>query len=102
MIDFIAAQLAKFDALAEKIQTHPEYYLAFDSVSDFYKAEWLEEFPKGTTWMCTGLDDGAEDFDAVILFRNRTLNITVSDSVNVRFVILNLRSKNDLYLKIID
>ena len=31
MIDFIAAQLAKFDALAEKIQTHPEYYLAFDS-----------------------------------------------------------------------
>lgn len=91
MIDFIAAQLAKFDAVAEKIQTHPELYLQFDSVSDFYKAEWLEEFPKGTTWMCSGLDDGAEHFDAVIMYRNRRFKIAVDTTVKVTLEILNIQ-----------
>ena len=49
LIDFIALQKQKFQLLAEKIIAQPEQYLNFDSVSDFYKAEWLNEFPNGTT-----------------------------------------------------
>ena len=30
------------------------------------KATWLDEFPQGTTWSATGLDDGAEHFYAII------------------------------------
>ncbi len=39
-----------FDQLAEKICQSPENYLDFDSVSDVYKAKWLQDFPKGATW----------------------------------------------------
>lgn len=60
LIDFTQYQLRRFDELAARIQAEPEKYLNFDSVSDFYKATWLQDFPQGTTWTATGLDDGAE------------------------------------------
>lgn len=88
ILDFNRHHQAKFDALAVKIQAEPERYLNFDSVSDFYKAKWLDDFPRGTTWSCTGLDDGADEFDARIQYRNRVLKITVSADVDVRFEIL--------------
>ena len=88
ILDFNHHQLAKFDALAAKIQTDPERYLNFDSVSDFYKATWLDEFPRGTTWSCTGLDDGADEFDARIQYRHRVLKITVRGDIDVSIEIL--------------
>ncbi len=88
ILDFKRHQLAKFDTLAIKIQAEPEHYLSFDSVSDFYKAIWLNDFPQGTTWSCTGLDDGAEEFHARIQFRNRVLKITIKTDVEVSFEII--------------
>lgn len=58
-----------FDQLATKICQSPEYYLDFDSVSDVYKAKWLNDFPVGTTWAVSGLDDGAEDFCISIQYK---------------------------------
>lgn len=66
IIDFQQAQLQKFMALAMKIEAQPELYVQFDSVSDFYKADWLQDFPNGTTWYVSGLDDGADEFHVVI------------------------------------
>lgn len=78
LIDLIVTQTKKFQQLAEKIKVHPEYYLRFDSVSDFYKATWLDDFPKGTTWTVTGLDDGADEFDICIEYRDCYLIIEYS------------------------
>lgn len=44
LIDFTQYQLCRFDELAARIQAEPEKYLNFDSVSDFYKATWLQDF----------------------------------------------------------
>lgn len=60
-----------FDQLAEKICQSPENYLDFDSVSDVYKAKWLQDFPKGTTWAVSGLDDGADEFYILIQYQTR-------------------------------
>ena len=81
LIDFIAIQLQKFDLLAEKIVTSPEKYLQFESVSDVYKAEWLNDFPQGTTWAVTGLDDGAETFCLRVVYRNHFLYIDVAEQI---------------------
>ena len=89
ILDFNRHQLAKFDALATKIQTEPERYLDFESVSDVYKAKWLDDFPHGTTCSCTGLDDGADEFDVRIQYRNRVLKIAVATQVDVVFEILD-------------
>ncbi|WP_130803230.1 hypothetical protein [Acinetobacter ihumii] len=51
-----------FDELAQKICQSPQDYLDFDSVSDVYKAQWLHDFPQGTSWVISGLDDGADEF----------------------------------------
>lgn len=83
MLDFNAYKLAQFDQLAAKIKANPELYLQFDSVSDFYKSAWLDAFPVGTTWACSGLDDGAEQFDAVIQYKNRKLSLSISANVSV-------------------
>jgi hypothetical protein len=50
LIDFVQIQKQKFEDLAQNIVDRPEKYLDFDSVSDFYKAQWLNDFPQGTTW----------------------------------------------------
>lgn len=65
LLNLEAFKQQKFDQVAAKIMADPDQYLGFDSVSDFYKAEWLDEFPQGTTWSATGLDDGAEQFYAI-------------------------------------
>ena len=83
LIDLIAMQKQKFQQLAEKIIAKPEQYLNFDSVSDFYKAAWLNEFPNGTTWTVTGLDDGADEFDICIEYRDVYLMIEYSSAVKI-------------------
>lgn len=83
IIDFIAMQTQKFQTLAEKIQSEPEHYLNFDSVSDFYKASWLQDFPSGTTWTVTGLDNGADEFDILFEYRNYFLIIEYSQQLKV-------------------
>lgn len=85
LIDFFAKQLQEFDALAEQIVASPKDYLQFESVSDFYKVSWLNDFPKGTVWYATGLDDGAEDFDARIEYRNRYLLIEIREQIKVQY-----------------
>lgn len=85
IIDFQQQQLHKFDLLAEKIVAQPMLFLQFDSVADFYQASWLSEFPQGTHYACTGLDDGAEQFDAVICYKNRRLSIACYEQITVKF-----------------
>ena len=76
IIDFQQAQLQKFIAFAKRIEAEPELYLQFDSVSDFYKVDWLQEFPSGTQYYVSGLDDGADEFDIVICYGNAQLQIS--------------------------
>lgn len=76
IIDFHQAKLQKFIAQAMKIEAEPEQYLQFDSVSDFYKADWLQAFPVGTEYYVSGLDDGADEFHAVIYYGEAQLQIS--------------------------
>ena len=94
IIDFIHVQKQKFDQLVQKIMAKPECFLDFDSVSDFYKAEWLDEFPQGATWSATGLDDGAEQFYAVIEYGNHYLYISRTERVTVKLGIRHHYNKN--------
>lgn len=87
LIDFNRAQLDKFDALAQQILAKPHEYVQFDSIADFYSAEWLKSFPKGTFWRCAGQDDGAEHFYTVICYKNRRLSIDTTDTSSVIFKI---------------
>lgn len=82
-------QIKKFDELAFEIKKNPALYVQFDSVSDFYKAKWLDDFPKGTTWSCTGLDDGAEQFYALIQLYDHYLTINCAREVEIRTGILD-------------
>ena len=84
LIDFRQAQLDRFLEVAEKIQALPQQYLQFDSVSDFYKAAWLDDFPKGTIWYTSGLDDGADEFEAVICYAEAKLIISSGAEIQVR------------------
>ncbi|TCB78376.1 hypothetical protein E0H89_06230 [Acinetobacter sp. ANC 3781] len=84
LIDFMQHQLTQFDEMASRILAAPADYINFDSVSDFYKAEWLNHFPKGSTWAATGLDDGAEQFYAIIEYRNHFLSISCSEQIEIR------------------
>ena len=94
LLSLEAFKQQKFDQLAAKIMADPESYLAFDSVSDFYKAEWLDEFPQGTAWSATGLDDGAEQFYAVIEYGNHYLYISRMERVTVKLGIRHHYNKN--------
>lgn len=84
IIDMKQAQIKKFDDLATQVKNNPAVYVQFDSVSDFYKASWLDEFPKGTVWSCTGLDDGAEEFYALIYYYDHYLSINCSTEIEIR------------------
>ena len=86
LLDFQSFQRQKFNQIATKIITHPEDYLNFDSVSDFYKATWLNEFPQGTTWSATGLDDGAEQFCAVIEYGTQHLYIDYAEEISIKLL----------------
>ncbi|MDR7016462.1 hypothetical protein [Acinetobacter sp. 3657] len=95
LLSLDAFKQQKFDQIATKIIADPETYLCFDSVSDFYKATWLNEFPQGTTWSATGLDDGAEQFYAVIEYGYQYLSISRTTSVAVKLGIRENHNKNN-------
>jgi len=88
IIDFIQFQKQRFMSLVNQIVAEPQKYLDFDSVSDFYKAVWLDDFPKSTIWTVSGLDDGAEDFEILIEYQDLYLTISihaVDDRAIVKF-----------------
>lgn len=89
LIDFKQAQLKQFDLLALDILAYPERYLQFDSIADFYQAQWLDDFPKGTTWCSKGLDDGAEHFYAKIEFYGHYLTIYSHETYAAEFGIIH-------------
>lgn len=89
IINFREAQIQKFVELADMIQQDPECYVQFEHVSDFYKADWLNDFPQGTTWYVSGLDDGAENFYASIQYVNYHLNIQAGASCDAVLVKVN-------------
>ena len=92
IIDFVQIQKQKFEELVEKIMAQPEQYLDFDSVSDFYKAPWLDHCPQGTRWSTSGLDDGAEEFCIQIKYRALIFNIEIqSTSIGLKFNSKNIR-----------
>lgn len=92
IIDFIQIQKQKFEELVEKIMAQPEQYLDCDSVSDFYKAQWLDQFPQGTIWSTSGLDDGADEFCIQIKYRELIFNIEIqSTSIGLKFNSKNIR-----------
>ena len=76
IIDFKAMQKDKFKTLALRIQQQPEHYLDFNSVADFYQAAWLQDFPQGTQYYATGLDDGAEEFYAKLTYADYCLTLS--------------------------
>lgn len=77
LIDFHHKHIQQFLQVCHKLMEMPD--LALASVADFYAAPWLHDFPPGTTWHVSGLDDGAEQFYAVVEFRHYRLNFKVGD-----------------------
>lgn len=67
----------QFDQMAAKIMAKPKEYCEFNSVSDFYNAAWLKDFPRGSQISATGLDDGAEEFYAIIQFKHQYLKFDI-------------------------
>ena len=89
-------QLHKFDVLVRKLISAPEDYIQFESVSDFYKASWLNDFPQGTTWTVSGLDDGADEFCILITYKNHNLMIDIADKIQIyRSVVSEKLTKNE-------
>lgn len=95
LLSLDAFKQQKFDQMAAKIMADPDMYLDFDSVSDFYKAVWLDEFPQGTIWSATGLDDGAEQFYAVIEYGDHYLYISRTERVTVKLGMRHHDNKNN-------
>ncbi|HDG9761810.1 hypothetical protein ACJBLD_13390 [Acinetobacter nosocomialis] len=80
ILNLVIYKQQQFDAMAQKIMAEPEKYIDFNSVSDFYKAAWLKEFPQGTQVSATGLDDGAEEFYAVLQFKQQYLKFDIKEN----------------------
>lgn len=76
-LDFYKQQ--QFDQIAAKIMAEPAKYCEFNSVSDFYNAVWLKDFPQGSQISATGLDDGAEEFYAVVQFKLQYLKFDIKE-----------------------
>ncbi|WP_461196776.1 hypothetical protein [Acinetobacter pittii] len=70
----------QFDLIAAKIMAKPKEYCEFNSVSDFYNAVWLKKFPQGSQISATGLDDGAEEFYAIIQFKEQYLKFDIKEN----------------------
>lgn len=80
ILNLVIYKQQQFDALAQKIMAEPTKYIDFNSVSDFYNAEWLKDFPPGTQVSATGLDDGAEEFYAVVQFKQQYLKFDIKEN----------------------
>ena len=70
----------QFDQMATKIMAKPKEYCEFNSVSDFYNAAWLKDFPRGSQISATGLDDAAVEFYAVIQFKRQYLKFDIKEN----------------------
>jgi hypothetical protein len=55
-------------------------------VADFYQASWLGEFPAGTIWYVSGLDDGADEFEVLIEYRELQLKLSCGAQRSARIV----------------
>ena len=75
LIDFQLEQQKRFDAAAQRLLQQAQRDLQFDSMADFYRASWLTEFPQGTQWAVSGLDDGAEQYCIRIAYKTQYLLI---------------------------
>jgi hypothetical protein len=80
ILNLVIYKQQQFDAIAQKIMAEPAKYIDFNSVSDFYNAEWLKDFPQGTQVSATGLDDGAEEFYAVVQFKHQYLKFDIKEN----------------------
>lgn len=82
LIDF---QEMRFLRLIQRLQEQPAFYLDFAHVADFYQAEWLGELPADACYYCTGLDDGAEQFDIMLSYGRHQLLIQIGNAIQVRY-----------------
>lgn len=82
LLDFYQKPIAQFLKVSEQLMARED--LALSSVADFYAATWLHDFPQGTTWHASGLDDGAEQFYAVIEFRGYRLSFAVAETTTLQ------------------
>ncbi|PJG67137.1 hypothetical protein [Acinetobacter seifertii] len=80
ILNLVIYKQQQFDAVAQKIMAEPTKYIDFNSVSDFYKAAWLKDFPLGTQVSATGLDDGAQEFYAVVQFKRQYLKFDIKEN----------------------
>lgn len=80
ILNLVIYKQQQFDVMAQKIIAEPEKYIDFNSVSDFYNAEWLKDFPQGTQVSATGLDGGAEEFYAVVQFKQQYLKFDIKEN----------------------
>lgn len=80
ILNLVIYKQQQFDAVAQKIMAESTKYIDFNSVSDFYKAAWLKDFPQGTQVSATGLDDGAEEFYAVVKFKQQYLKFDIKEN----------------------
>ncbi|EIB7122223.1 hypothetical protein AW812_RS13350 [Acinetobacter baumannii] len=82
LLSLDAYRQQQFDQIVAKIMAEPAKYiiLDFNSVSDFYNAAWLKDFPQGTQVSATGLDDGAEEFYAVVQFKQQYLKFDIKEN----------------------
>jgi len=83
ILNLVIYKQQQFDVMAQKIIAEPEKYIDFNSVSDFYKAAWLKDFPQGTQVSATGLDDGAEEFYAVVQFKQQYLKFDIKENHSI-------------------
>lgn len=80
ILNLVIYKQQQFDVMAQKIIAEPEKYIDFNSVSDFYNAAWLKDFPQGSQISATGLDDGAEEFYAVVKFKQQYLKFDIKEN----------------------
>ncbi|MDR2250593.1 hypothetical protein [Acinetobacter sp.] len=80
ILNLVIYKQQQFDTMAKKIIAEPEKYIDFNSVSDFYNAAWLKDFPQGTQVSATGLDDGAEEFYAVVQYKQQYLKFDIKEN----------------------
>ncbi|PPC06579.1 hypothetical protein SOI76_13735 [Acinetobacter pittii] len=80
LLSLEAYKQQQFDQIAAKIMAEPKQYCEFNSVSDFYNAAWLNGFPHGSQISATGLDDGAEEFYAIIQFKEQYLKFDIKEN----------------------
>lgn len=84
VIDLVEYQCQQFHKIVQRLRDAPELYLHFDHIGDFYQANFLDEFPQGTTWSVLGLDDGGEYFDVVIRYRDCFMKLIQTETLHIQ------------------